>query len=250
MSWPTKFIAAGFSITAGLAALAMLAVSVHGPAGLTIVSPIYLAAALGAIWWVARFDRVGLVLVTGAAVLAAAPGVFASLDWLERRAYDARVAATRVTDVRDESIRSASGRPIGVRVMYTVSVPKRGYFGILPSLSSQDPRAERLRVDAVRWTIDGRSDPTPFEVGKTHAMVVELYPPILALWRGVACLNGAAIPDLPDGLDASPLRLAISETTYGAVYRGAREEMTHGAYNLVDLYRGVLAVGLKPCPSA
>ena len=55
------------------------------------------------------------------------------------------------------------------------------------------------------------------------------------------------MPDLPDSLEASPLRLAISETTYGIVYRGAREETTRGAYNLVDLYRGVLVEGLKPC---
>jgi len=248
MSWPTKLAAAAFSVTAGLAALAMLAVSVHGPAGLTIASPIYLAVALGAIWWVARrFERVGLVSIAGVVVLGAAPAMFASLDWLERRAHDARVAATRVTDVRDESIRSASGRLIGVRVMYTVSVPKRGYFAILPSLSSRDPRAERLRLDPVRWTIDGRSDPTPYEAGKAHAMVVDLYPPLLALSRGVPCLNEVPMPDLPDSLEASPLRLAISETTYGIVYRGAREETTRGAYNLVDLYRGVLVEGLKPC---
>jgi hypothetical protein len=244
-------LATAFTVVEGVAALGLLAVSVHGPDGLTIAAPLYLLAAVGLTWWTAR--RVGSVrgvLAVGMLALAAAPGVFMLLEGLDGLAYERRIAATRVSDVRDEPILSASGRPIGVRVSYTVSVPKRGYFGILPSIHSRDARAERLWLSAARWTVDGRSEPTMFEPGKRHAMRVELYPSIFAISRGGPCLVSPNAPPLPDTIVRAPLRLMILETTYGAVYRGAREEVTRESYDLAELYRGVLAEGLARCPGS
>ena len=65
-----------------------------------------------------------------------------------------------------------------------------------------------------------------------------------------ASLVGGDVPPLPGDTSRTPLRLTISETTYGNVYRGGREELTRGRYDLAELYRGVLAEGLTRCPSS
>jgi hypothetical protein len=247
-----RVIAALFIILQALAALALLAISVHGPSGLPLAAGLYLALAAGATAWTAhRLRSRPLVIAMGAGTLALAPGVFFLLNWVEDRTYKNRIAETQVSDVGDEPILSASGRPIGVRISFAVSVPGTGYFGITPSLSSREPATERLRLDAMRWTIDGRPEPRPFEAGRRHAVVVELYPPILFIKpRGERCLSPVLPPSLPEPSAPKPLRLDISETPYGAPWRGGREESTRAAYDLAEMYRGVLAERLEPCKVA
>ena len=247
-----KVIAATFTVLQALAALGLVALSVHGPSGLIAAAPVYFVVAAGATWWAARrATGLGTLLVVGALALAAAPGVITLLAGIETLAFDRRIAATRVTDVRDEPIISSStGRPIGVRLRYRVTVPARGYFGVLPSLHATGARSERLSLRAVRWTIDGSSTPTAFEPGRVHAVDVELYPGPLAVERGVRCLAPLPIPSLPEGVLPAPLRVMISESTYGDVFRGGREETTTGSYDLAELYRAVLAEGLAPCAVA
>jgi hypothetical protein len=81
--------------------------------------------------------------------------------------------------------------------------------------------------------------------------VVELYPPILFIKpRGERCLSPVLPPSLPEPSAPKPLRLDISETPYGAPWRGGREESTRAAYDLAEMYRGVLAEGLEPCKVA
>jgi hypothetical protein len=250
MSTRSKALAAILIGLEALASLGMLAVSVHGPDGLAVAAPVYLLAAAGLTWWIARrFDSALVLLGVGILLLAAVPGVVLALDQAGRMAHERRVAATRVDGVRDEPILSASGRPIGVRVSYTVSVPKRGFFAILPSLHTREQGVTNLRLDALRWTIDGRSEPVALEPGRRHAMAVEMYPPILAYSRGERCLVSLLVPALLDDVSAAPLRIVIYETTYGNTARGGREEVTRGAYDLAELYRGVLAEELKPCAS-
>jgi len=244
-----RVIAALFIILQTLAALALLALSVHGPSGLPLASGLYLALAAGATAWTAhRLRSMPLIVAMGAGMLALAPGVFFLLNWVEDRAYKNRIAETQVSDVRDEAILSASGRPIGVRVSFAVSVPGTGYFGITPSLSSREPATERLRLDAMRWTLDGRAEPQPFEAGRRHALAVELYPPILFIKPGgERCLSPVPLPSLPEPSVPEALRIEISDTRYGAPWRGGREESTRAAYDLAEMYRGVLAEGLEAC---
>jgi hypothetical protein len=249
MSTGRRALIALFIALEGLAALGMLVVSVHGPSGLGIAACVYFVLTVVLTWLAARQLASTLAFVgIGCAMLAAVPGIVALLAKVEDIAYKRRIAATRVGDVHDEIILSASGHPIGVRLAYTVTVPKRGYFGIVPTLYGRDARSERLNLNAARWTIDGSSNETPFEPGKTHAMVVELYPPILFFFRrDERCVATTLVPPLPDSVARAPLRVMISETTYGNVYNGGTEQLTRGAYDLGELYRGVLAEGLKPC---
>jgi hypothetical protein len=252
VSSKVKVLVAMFVVLEAVAALGLIVVSVHGPTGLAAGACVYFVVAAGLTWWAGRrVASAWAVAAVGVALLGTAPGVFAVLVQLENVGYARRVAATRVADVRDEPIISASsGRPIGVRLSYSVTVPDRGYFAVLPSLYARDARSERLSLSAVRWTIDGSSEPKPFEPGKTHAMVVELYPPILFFRRDERCLATTLMPALPESVAAAPLRVMISETTYGNVYNGGTERLTSGNYDLAEFYRGVLAEGLKPCQTA
>jgi hypothetical protein len=241
-------IASVLVVLEGVAAFGLGLMSVHGPSAAAPAAPIYFFVALGLTWWVARRSANLLPLIgTGVLPIALAPALLATLDRIDAFQYDRRIAGTQVSNVGDEPILSASGRPIGIRISYTVSVPGRGYFGITPSLYGGDPRNERLSVGAMRWTIDGVAEPKPFEPNKRHAMVVELYPTILFLKHDERCLSTAQAAPIPDGTTASPLRIVISETRYGDTYRGGQAQLTRNAYDVAELYRGVLSEGLKPC---
>jgi hypothetical protein len=241
-------LVAAFIVLEAMAALGMIVLSVHGPAGLGAAAAIYFVVAASITWFAGRSlaNNLGFAGV-GVALLALTPGIFAVLAQVEQVRYRRRIAATRVGDVRDDAILSTRGRPIGVRLSYTVTVPERGYFAILPSLSGRDRRSERLSLNSVRWTIDGTSDPKPFEPRRTHTMVVELYPPILFFAKNERCLSTTLLPPLPDSVVRAPLRVMIAETTYGNTYDGGTEQLTRGVYDLGELYRGVLDEGLPPC---
>ena len=248
MSIRSRVVVAIFVVLQALAALAMLALSVHGATGQAIAAPIYFLVAAGVTLWVGlRVPATLVVAGVGLLMVLAAPGVVAALGYVERVAHERRVAGTRVSDVTDEPILSASGRPIGVRLSYTVAVPKRGYFSIFPSVHGSGRRNEQLRLDSRSWTVDGSREPVQFQPGRSHRMVVELYPPILFVARDTRCLQTAVIPPLPDGVDAGPLRVIIYETTYGNPAYGGSDQLTRGSYDLAELYRGVLAEGLSPC---
>jgi len=238
-----------FIVLEALVALGMLVISVHGPNGLPHAAWIYLIVAASLTAWAGwRLANTLAFAGIGLALLALAPGIVVMLEQVEEKANARRIAATRVTDVKDDVILSASGRPIGVRVSFNVTVPKRGYFAITPWLHSRDPRGERLDLFPARRTIDGSSDEKPFEARRTHAVSVELYPTILVFRRTDRCLQMTdLVPPLSDSVSRAPLRVMISDTPYGNVYNGGTERLTQGAYDLGELYRGVLAEGLQPC---
>jgi hypothetical protein len=181
--------------------------------------------------------------------LAAAPALFWTLERAERMAYERRLAATQVSDVRDEPILRA-GTPVGVRLSFSAVVPARGYFGIIPTLYPRDERMRQLQLVSLRWRFDGRPGPPdfgPFEPERKHQLEFELYPPILSINReGVRCLNPITPPPLP--ATASGLLLVdISDSPYGAPWRGGREEATRNAYDVAAMYRALLAEGLPTC---
>jgi hypothetical protein len=229
-----------------LAALALFLFSVHGPRGLALSAPAYFIAAAALTWWAGRRSWHAL-WAAGLAMLAAAPGLYATLDLAGRRLDASRIAGTLVMDVYDTPILSA-GRPVGVRLSYDVVVPATGHFAIFPTLRGSGA-AEQLELQAKRWTFDGRPGPDvgPFRAGKRHEVSVELYPATVAFnAQGIACLQGGAPSPLPAAGQSAPLRIFIWDTPYGDPERG-REERTKGAYVLPALYRNVVAEGWPPC---
>jgi hypothetical protein len=229
-----------------LAAAALFLASIHGPAGLTVGAPLYLGIAAALTWWASRKSW-ALLITTGAAMLAVAPGIHFVLDKAERIAYDRRIAGTQVAEVRDEPILSA-GLPIGVRLSYQVSAPARGYFAILPAIHGSGSAAG-FGLQPRRWTFDGRGgiEFGPFEPGKRHDVTVELYPESFFLGPGgAACVLPVARP-LPEAKQPAALIVEIYESPYGSAARGGREERTRGVYDMATLYRNVTASGLPAC---
>jgi hypothetical protein len=225
-----------------LAAAALFLLSIHGPAGLTVGAPLYLGVAAALTWWASRKSWT-LLILTGAAMLAAAPGLHFVLDKAERIAYDRRIAATQVAEVRDEPILSA-GRPIGVRLSYQVIAPARGYFAILPAIHGSGS-AEGFGLQPRRWTFDGRGgiEFGPFEPGKRHEVMVELYPETYSFSfgpGGAACARPLSRPP-PQAGQPVPLLVEIYESHYGSTARGGREERTRSSYDMAALYRNVMA---------
>lgn len=249
MSTSRKIAVAVFVVLEGIASLWLVVASVHGPAGLPIAAGIYFAVAAGLTWWSGRrFGDTVSVVGVGLAMVVAAPGVAFFMEQLEHDAFERRVAATRVVNVRDEPILSSTGRPIGVRVSYDITIPGAGYFSVFASVDSRDPN-NRLDLGTARWTVDGDTAPRRFEAGKTHAVVVERYPSILFFGQKGRCLSPSIVP-VPASAEAAPLRVMISETTYGTIFDGSPERLTRGTYDIAELFRGVLAEGLGPCPVA
>jgi hypothetical protein len=244
-----KVLAAVFIGLEAVVALLLIAMSVHGPAGLPIAAIVYFLVAASLTWWAGRRCRnVVLLALVGIALLATAPGVIVGMDRLEHIGSERRVAATRVANVRDEPILASTGRPIGVRVSYDITIPRAGYFSVFASVDSRDPN-NQLNLGTARWTVDGDTAPRRFEAGRTHAVVVERYPSILFFGQKGRCLSPSIVP-VPASAAAAPLRVMISETTYGTVFNGNPERLTRGAYDIAGLFRGVLAEGLGPCPMA
>lgn len=229
-----------------LAALGMLAISVHAPSGLGLSAPLYFVAAAAFAWWAARRKSWPLLALAGVVTLAAPPAIYGLLDRLDRRAYEQRIAATQVAEVRDEPI-LAAGRPIGVRLYYQVTTPERGYFAVFPAIHGSGDAAG-FGLQAKRWTFDGRGgiEFGPFEPGRRHDVSVELYPDSLFLGSGGTCVLPVSRA-LPEARPAAPLHVEIYESPYGSAARGGREERTRGAYDMATLYRNVVASGLPAC---
>ena len=230
-----RLVAGLFLGVQALAALALLTLSVHGPSGLGMAALGYLAVGSTLIAWAAARKSWPFLLAAGALVAAAAPAGYFALDQLDRRHYEQRVAATRVSDLHDEAIVSPAGRPIGVRLSFEVSVPESGSFAIAPALYG----AEGLHLASLERSFDGRVEDGNFQAGRAHRLSADLYPPILMRAPdGTRCLSPYH-PPLPQGAGPVPLRIVIYETPYAG--RTAR------AYNLPQLYRNVLAENLPPC---
>ncbi len=230
-----KIVAGLFLLVHAMAALAMAALSVHGPSGLVAGAAVYFAVVVALVLWASARRSWRFLLAAGVAMLAAPPAVFLSLDQLERSRHERRVAATRVSEVHDEPILSVAGRPIGMRLTFAVSVPESGSFAISPSVYG----AEGLYMNAMQRTLDGRADAWEYEAGRVHRQSAELYPPILMRGAdGQRCLSHFT-PTLPSGREAVPLRIVIEETAF--VGRTSR------VYDLPQLYRNVIAEKLPSC---
>lgn len=229
-----KLVAGLLIAVHALLALALFALSVHGPSGLALGAALYLAVAVALLLWAVRRSW-RLLLAAGVVMLAVPPALFLSLDSLDRSRYEARVAGTRVSEVHDEPILSGAGRPIGLRLSFAVAVPESGQFAISPSVYG----AEGLHMDAMQRALDGRVDAWDYVAGRTHRQSAELYPPILMRAAdGSRCLSHFA-PTLPASREAAPLRIVIHETPFAG--------HTGRSYDLPQLYRNVIAEGLPSC---
>jgi hypothetical protein len=225
-----RLVAALFLVVQAVATLGLVMLSVHGG-----VAVGYLALSSVLVAWALSRKSWPLLLGAGALMVIAAPAGYVALDQLDRRHYEQRVAATRVSDLHDEPIVSPAGRRIGVRLSFAVSVPENGSFAIAPTLYG----TEGLHLSALQRSLDGRADARDYQAGRVHRLSADLYPPIvMRAPDGTRCLSPYH-PPLPEAAGPVPLRISIHETPYAG--------HTGHAYNLPQLYRNVLAENLPAC---
>jgi hypothetical protein len=238
-------VAVVFILLQALAAAALFLLSIHGPSALLYAAPVYLVVAAALTWWAGRKSWLQLV-AAGFAFIGAAPLTFYALERIERIAEERRIAGTQISDVRDEPILLAA-RPIGIRVSYRVVTPKRGYFGVFPAIEGVG-RAEGFGLSPRRWSFDGSTgiEFGPFEPGKRHDVVVDLYPETYQTEEATPCFRRVVRPLPPPG-EPVPLRIEISDSPYGSLERSGREERTRGAYDMASLLGNVAAAGVPPC---
>src|SRR3990172_2827081 len=179
-------------------------------------------------------------------MVAALAVVFIALEALAA-VWLGAVAAARVSQVQDEPIDSPQGDEIGVRVSFTLDAPSADWYSVFPSLHSSGG-ARGLWLSPVRGRVDGRSYMGRLQAGR-HALEFVLYPGIVSLSpEGDPCLSPVEPAALPSSDEPrSPLRVEIGDTSYGATWRGGREEITYHAYSTLEMYHAVLAGGLKRC---
>ena len=205
-----RLVAGLFILVHALAALAMVAFSAHGPTWLAASAGAYFALVVSLVLWASVRHSWRFLVGVGVAMLAAPPALFLVLDKLDRMRYEQRIAATRVSDVRDEPILSDAGRPIGMRLSFSVTVPESGSYAVSPSVYGN----EGLYMDAMQRTLDGRPDAWQYEGGRVHRQTAELYPPILLRAAdGTRCLSHS-VPPLPTDKEPAPLRIVIHETPF------------------------------------
>lgn len=230
-----KLTAAAFIALQALATAALLVLSVHAPGGTALAAAVYFPVAAGLTAWAASRKSWPLLLSAGMLLVVAAPGLYLGLDLRDQHLHRQRVAATQVSELRDEPIVSEAGRPIGVRLWFTVSVPQSGSYAISPALYG----ADGLYLNAMRRSLDARAEAWDYQAGRAHRQVAELYPPILMTGPdGKRCLSPYH-PPLPRRAAPVPLRIVIYETPYAG--------RTVRAYSLPDLYRNVMAERLPSC---
>jgi hypothetical protein len=238
-------VAVLFIALQALAAAALFLLSVHGPSALIYAAPVYLIACATLTWWASRSWV--LLAIAGVALLGAAPLTYIAFEKAERIAYQRRIAGTQISEVRDEPILLAS-LPVGVRVAYRVMTPKRGYFAIFASLHGVG-RGEGFTLSPRRWSLDGSTgiEFGPFEPGRRHDVVVDLYPETYHAEEGNKPCFRRVVRPLPPPGEPVPLRIEIYESPFGSAERGGREERTHGAYDMASLLGNVAAAGVPPC---
>jgi hypothetical protein len=233
-----KTVATIFIAVHALLAVGMVALGAHGSSWLPLAAGLYLALLIALVLWAAVRRSWAFLLSAGVLMLAVPPAAVLGLDALERGRYEARVAGTQVSEVRDEAIVSSAGRPIGVRLSFAIVVPQSGRFAIAPSVYG----ASGLYMNALTGSLDGRAEAHDYQAGRLHRQSADLYPPILMRAAGGTRCLSRFTPTLPAVREAAPLRVVIQETPY--------EGRTGHAYNLAQLYRNVVAERLEPCKPA
>ncbi|HEX9709148.1 MAG TPA: hypothetical protein VGB42_04175 [Candidatus Thermoplasmatota archaeon] len=249
----------------------MTLMSVHGPDVLGWLGPPYTVAALMVLVWRARAlarspaghpaFRLGLVAVAlvGAGGLIAGGAVVWD-DWNFRR-HAALAARIEVLDVTDEPLLGPAGHPLGIRVRFSLRVPKSGRWSLDPYLRFE----EGPSLGVVAWVAASRAQgagppapgPVPdwFEVGTTYGVEYDIVPSFLGMFGAEAppslCLRrldpvteapGYAWMESLQTTAAGTLLLDIGETSYRA------RPLSH-SYPYRALFEGAVRERLPDCPT-
>jgi hypothetical protein len=165
-----------------------------------------------------------------------------------------------VLDVSDEPLWALQGKPLGIRMRYSVRFPREGAYSQAAILAATDDHFEARRMRAIGAKItpppenmlaDSTSTGTyaRYRGQITYAFVVDLVPAfvILSPDQTKSCISFLDAKE-KQAVTASNLRtrfsVHIDATDYGGYY-GGPPKLTQNAYSLAELYRNAVEKGAK-----
>jgi len=248
----------------------MTLMSVHGPDVLGWLGPPYTVAALMVLVWRAwalarspaghpafRLGLVATALVGAGGLIAIGAVVFDDWSFRRRAALAARI---EVFDVSDEPLLGPAGHPLGIRLRFSVRVPRSGRWSLDPYLRFE----EGPSLGVVAWVAASRVQgagspaggppPERFEAGTTYGVEHDIVPSFLGAFGPGAppslCLRrldpvteapGYAWIESLQTTAAGSLLLDIGETPY-------RVRPLSRSYPYRALFEGAAREGLPDCP--
>jgi len=176
------------------------------------------------------------------------------------REITAILRRVEVLDVADEPLLSLQGKPLGIRMRYSVQFPRAGPYFPAPALTATDerfqgrfmriirtettPRPEQMRSDSSNTGTHAR-----YKANVTYRFVVDLVPGfvIISPDKTKSCfsfLNASERNAVTTSDDATRFRVHIDGTDYGGYFGGA-PQFTKNVYNMRDFYQDAVANGAK-----
>jgi len=183
-----------------------------------------------------------------------------ALEEHQDRAIIATLRRIEVLDVADEPLLTPQGKPLGIRMRYSVQFPHTGLYFPAPILAPTDQRLQKRSMRIIGIEIgpqpeEMRSDSSNtgtyarYKGNITYRFVVDLVPGFLVVSRDkskscLSFLNASERNIVTTSEYTTHFRVHIDGTDYGGYFGGA-SQFTKNAYTIKDFYEDAVANGAK-----
>jgi len=165
-----------------------------------------------------------------------------------------------VFDVADQLLLTSQGKPLGIRMRYSIQFPRGGVYSPAPILAPTDERFLARPMRIIRAEITPQPEdirPDPLNTGTyarykgniTYGFVVDLVPGfvIISPDKAKSCLsflNASEQDAVTTTGDTTRFRVHVDGTDYGGYFGGA-SQFTRNEYSLREFYQEAIANGAK-----
>ncbi len=175
----------------------------------------------------------------------------------ENRETTATLRSIQVSNVTDDPFLNSQGKPLGIRMRYSVRFPRDGLYPAAPVLTSTDGRQSMRIIHAEITPRPQATQSDSLNTGTyakytgnvTYSFVVDLVPGFIIVSpdKTKSCLSFANV-DQKNAVMTSDgttlFHVHIDGTDYGG-YLGGAEEVTKNAYNIKEFYQNALENGAR-----
>jgi len=178
----------------------------------------------------------------------------------EDRETIATLRRIEVSDVTDEPLLTSQGKPLGIRMRYSVRFPRAGLYPPAPLLAATDERFQAHSMRVIGAEITPRPDEIQSDPSSTgtyarykgnviYSFVVDLVPGfvIVSPNKTKSCLSFLDANEqnaVTTNNVTTRFRVHIDGTDYGGYFGGA-SQFTKNVYSVSDFYQDAVANGAK-----
>jgi len=183
-----------------------------------------------------------------------------AVEEYQDREIAALLRRIEVFDVADQLLLTSQGKPLGIRMRYSIQFPRGGVYSPAPILTPTDERflARSMRIIRAEITPqpeDSRPDPSNtgtyarYKGNITYSFVVDLVPGFVVVSpdKTKSCfsfLNANEQNAVTTIDDTTGFRVHVDGTDYGG-YFGGKPQFTRNGYSVKQFYQGAVANGAK-----